>query len=296
MSGDTDQTRRSFHDKWHHNRDAAFRETLRAGSDIQAWILGRNGFADRDAFAAYLSRFARILDAGCGNGRVTALLRELSRPQTEIVGADLVASRIAEANLAGAANVSFRDADLLGDLAALGSFDFIYCQEVLHHTSDPQGAFTNLCSLLAPGGEIAIYVYRRKAPAREFVDDFVRARMAGLEYTEASAMARQITDFGRALAESGAKVTVPAVPVLDIKAGEYDVQRLVYHFFMKCFWNPDLSLDDNVAINYDWYHPQLCSRHTIDEVRGWFEAAGLSVIHALEDHYGITMRGRRKGG
>lgn len=296
MSSDSDQTRRSFHDKWQHNRDAAFRETLREGSDIQTWILGRNGFADRGAFAAHLARFARILDAGCGNGRVTALLRELSRPQTEVVGADLVASRIAAQNLAGATNVSFHDVDLLGELGALGRFDFIYCQEVLHHTADPQRAFANLCSLLAPGGEIAIYVYRKKAPAREFVDDFVRARMAGLEYAEASAMARQITEFGRALAESGAKVKVPEVPVLDIQAGEYEVQRLVYHFFMKCFWNPDLSVDDNVAINYDWYHPQLCSRHTIDEVKDWFAAAGLGVVHALQDHYGITVRGLRKGG
>ena len=288
---DIDQTRRSFGDKWANNANTAFAETQRPGSDIFDWILGRNGFGDADGLKRFLSRFSRILDAGCGNGRVTALLRAYAPVGTDIVGADLVASEIARANLAGAERVDFHAADLLGDLSHLGSYDFIYCQEVLHHTADPARAFGSLCGLLRPGGEIAIYVYKKKAPAREFVDDFIRDRISGLDYAQATEVARQITELGRALAASGGKVTVPDLPVLEIKGGEYDVQRFVYHFFMKCFWNPDLSFEDNVAINYDWYHPQLCSRHTMAEVRGWFGARGLSIVHACEDFYGITMRG-----
>jgi hypothetical protein len=71
------------------------------------------------------------------------------------------------------------------------------------------------------------------------------------------------------------------------------VQRFIYHFFMKCFWNPELSFHDNAVINYDWYHPQLCSRHTVEEVRKWFQRAGLSVTREFVDFYGITMHGRR---
>jgi len=286
-----DQTRRSFGDKWNNNANAAFAETLRPGSDIFDWILGRNGFGDADGLTRFLSRFSRILDAGCGNGRVTALLRAYAPDTAEIVGADLVASEIARGNLAGAPRMDFHAADLLGDLAHLGTYDFIYCQEVLHHTAEPARAFGNLCGLLRPGGEIAIYVYKKKAPVREFVDDYIRDRISGLGYSDARDVARQITELGRALSETGGKVTVPDVPLLEIKAGQYDAQRFVYHFFMKCFWNPDLSFDDNVAINYDWYHPQLCSRHTMEEVRGWYAARGLSIVHSCEDFYGITMRG-----
>jgi hypothetical protein len=76
-----------------------------------------------------------------------------------------------------------------------------------------------------------------------------------------------------------------------VEAGEYDVQRFVYHFFMKCFWNPQLSYDENVAINYDWYHPQLCTRHTVPEVDSWFVDGGLQVVHRHVDPYGITFRG-----
>ena len=289
----TDNTRRSFHDKWHRNEQLAFAETLREGGEIHQWILGRNGFSSDAELKAYLRSKRRILDAGCGNGRVTALLRECSPPAAVVVGIDLVAADVAQRNLARYRNVEIQQGDLLGDLSGLGRFDFIYCQEVLHHTADPMQAFRNLCALLEAGGEIAIYVYKQKAPAREFVDDYVRERIAKLPYEDAMGVCRQITALGRALSETPHQVKVPAVELLGIEAGDYDVQRFVYHFFMKCFWNPALSFEENVAINYDWYHPQLASRHTSAEVERWFQDAGLKIVHICVDPYGITVRGVR---
>jgi len=289
----SDNTERSFADKWRKNPQGFLDETLREGSDTQRWILNRNGFASQQELRAFLVGKRRILDGGCGNGRVTALLRRLAPDAAEIVGIDLVAADVARRNLAGAANVKFETRDLLGDLSGLGRFDFIYSQEVLHHTADPKRAFLNLCSLLEPGGEVAIYVYKAKAPVREFVDDYVRDRIAGLPYEEAMRVSREITELGRTLSATGAKVSVPAVPLLGIEAGEYDVQRFIYHFFMKCYWNPDLPFDENAVINYDWYHPQLATRHTREEVEGWFREAGLTVTQQCVDFYGITMRGRR---
>jgi SAM-dependent methyltransferase len=289
----TDNTRRSFHDKWHRNEQLAFAETLREGSEIHQWILARNGFSSDAELKAHLRGKHRILDAGCGNGRVTALLRECSPPAAAVVGIDLVAADVAQRNLARYRNVEIRQGDLLGDLSGLGRFDFIYCQEVLHHTADPARAFRNLCALLEPGGEIAVYVYKRKAPTREFVDDYVRERIAKLPYEEAMDVCRQITALGRALSQAAHKVKVPAVELLGIEEGEYELQRFVYHFFMKCFWNPALSFEENVAINYDWYHPQLASRHTPPEVEGWFRDAGLKIVHSCVDPYGITVRGVR---
>lgn len=286
-------TPQSFKDKWEKNTTLAFAETLREGSDFFQWITTRNGWQGAAGMSAFLKGKRRILDGGCGNGRVTALLRRHAPDSAEVVGIDLVASHVAAQNLEGAPNTSFFQKDLLGDLLDLGTFDFIYCQEVLHHTSDPRASFLNLCSLLRPGGEIAIYVYKVKAPIREFTDDFVRRGIAGLPYDEAMAACREITELGRVLSETGGKVTVPAVKLLGIEAGEYNTQRFLYHFFMKCFWNPDLDFEANAVINYDWYHPQLCTRHTLDEVRGWFRDAGLKINHECVDHYGITVRGMK---
>jgi len=290
----SDNTARSFRDKWEQNPALALAQTLDERSEIYRWILGRNGFGDAAGLRAYLAGKARVLDAGCGNGRVTALLRSHSDPtDTEIVGIDLVAADVARANLGQTPNVKLLQKDLLENLADLGQFDFIYCQEVLHHTADPERAFQNVASLLAPGGEIAIYVYAKKAPVREFVDDFVRARVAQLPYEEVIRVSEQITALGKSLAEAKTEIEVPDIPALGIVAGRYDVQRFIYHFFMKCFWNPELSFHDNAVINYDWYHPQLCSRHTLEEVRGWFARARLVVTHEFVDFYGITMRGKR---
>ncbi len=292
----TTNTAKSFSDKWHENPNAFYEETLREGSDTQSWILNRNGFSRAEDLRGFLSNKRRILDAGCGNGRVTMLLRRLSDPAvSEVVGIDLVAAHIARENLAAETNVRFAQKDLLGDLSDLGSFDFIYCQEVLHHTADPRRSFDNLCTLLAPGGEIAIYVYKQKAPVREFVDDFVRDRISSLSYDQALEHCRAITDLGRALADAKLEVTVPAVPLLGIDAGRYDVQRFLYHFFMKCYWNPGMSYEENVAVNYDWYHPQIATRHTLEEVKGWFSENGLEVVQQFVDFYGITVRGRRAG-
>jgi SAM-dependent methyltransferase len=287
-------TARSFRDKWTHNERLAWDETLRESSEVQSWILNRNGFATLADLRAHLAGKRRVLDAGCGNGRVTQLLRLASDPsRTEVMGIDLVAADVAAENLKGQPNVRFAQKDLLGDLTDLGKFDFIYCQEVLHHTQDPKRSFLNLVARLENGGEIAIYVYRKKAPAREFVDDYIRDRIKDLPYEKAMKACEQITELGRTLSELKLKVNIPAVDVLEIPAGEYDVQRFLYHFFMKAFWNPELDFQANTAINYDWYHPQLCSRHTMAEVLGWYREAGLKVVHQFEDFYGITVRGAR---
>ncbi|HWB07054.1 MAG TPA: class I SAM-dependent methyltransferase [Verrucomicrobiales bacterium] len=288
------QTQQSFSDKWHKNRDLAFAETQREGSEMQNWILGRNGFHNFAAFKSHLAGKTRVLDAGCGNGRVTALLRAAAPPETTVVGIDLVAADVARENLSGESNMEFHAKDLLGDLGDLSTFDFIYCQEVLHHTADPRAAFLNLAGIVRKGGEIAIYVYKLKAPVREFSDDYVREQISKLGYDEAMEACREITRLGEALSKSDAIVKIPEVKILGIGAGAYPVQRFLYHYFLKCFWNDAFSFEDNAVINYDWYHPQLATRHSLPEVLEWFSAAGLRPVHQCVDEYGITVRGVRE--
>ena len=291
MTNEIQQTLCSFRDKWEQNRNLAFSETLKEGSDIFTWILNRNGLSCAAEFERWLFPRTRILDAGCGNGRVTALINKYAQPAAEIIAIDLTAAEVARDNLANIDRITVHKKDLLEDLSDLGYFDLIYCQEVLHHTSNPLGAFLNLCRQLKRKGEIAVYVYKRKAPIREFADDCVRDRISSLPYEQAMSAMREITELGKALSDFSMKIKVPDVKVLEIPAGEYDIQRLIYHFFLKCFWNPALSFEENAAINYDWYHPQLCSRHTLEEVLGWYSEAGLHVIHQCVDFYGITVRG-----
>jgi SAM-dependent methyltransferase len=284
-------TSQSFYDKWHKNKTLVFDNTLNEKSEIFKWILSRNGFKSAEELRAFLKNKRHILDAGCGNGRVTALLSKYSDETAEIVGIDLVAADVAKENLSDYRNVTLRSKDLLGDLTDLGFFDFIYCQEVLHHTNDPFRAFTNLVNQLTVNGQIAIYVYKKKAPLREYSDDCIRNKIGDMEYEEAMNYCRQITELGRALHEQDVKIKIPAVELLEIPEGEYPIQRFLYHFFVKCFWNDELTFEENAVINYDWFHPQNCSRHTLEEVQSWFRENGVRIEYEHVDFYGITVRG-----
>lgn len=286
------QTKKSFSDKWHINANAFMNDILDEKSEITQWVLRRNGFNSFKDFSAFLDGKKRILDGGCGNGRITNLFAHLTK--NEIIGIDYAAYDVAAKNLDWAPHASAHQGNLLSDMKELGTFDYIYCQEVLHHTGDAEKGFHNLANLLRSGGELAIYVYKIKAPVREFVDDYIRDQISTMPYDQAREVSEAITVVGKALAELGQKITVPEIPLLGIEAGEHDVQRFFYNFFMKCFWNPGLSWEENIVINYDWYHPQDCTRHTPEEVLGWYRAAGLEVTWKHVDPYGITVRGTRK--
>ena len=59
-----------------------------------------------------------------------------------------------------------------------------------------------------------------------------------------------------------------------------------------------------VCDTLDWYAPRFLSRHTVEEVRGWFEQAGLvELVDLSADQVlfhdgqgnGINLSGRRPG-
>jgi len=286
------QTQQSFGAKWTSTSDYQVGGAQSFDTDTLTWIYSRNGFSTLREFGEYLAQFSTILDAGCGNGRILGLMRDLVPDTTELYGLDLAAADVARKNLGpDVSGVYFADLTDQNTLDLVPRTKFIYCQEVLHHTSNPALSFRNLANHLLPGGELAIYVYRQKAPIREFTDDFVRGQIEKLSYDDALEIASEFSQLGRTLAELEVEFECPRVQALGIPGGRYTVQRFLYHFFVKCYWNSELPAAHNDLINLDWYHPSLCSRHTTEEVLGWFTENQLKVIHSYEDEYGITVRG-----
>ncbi len=290
----TEQTAKSFEDKWNFHADDYFDATLNSNLDIYQWIMRRNGFDNPQTFAKWFNDQDSILDAGCGNGRITKLIASAVNDSVRVVGVDLVSHIVASQNLESFKNVEVFQGDLLGELSFLGTFSLIYCQEVLHHTPDPKAAFLNLTTLLARGGEIAIYVYKKKGPLREFADDYIREQISSLGFEQSLVSMRQITEFARILRSLDIEIDVPNVDLLEISSGKQKLHDIIYNFMFKNFWSNDLSFDENVGVNYDWYHPSTCSRHNLDEVLEWFDEAKLDVVHQAVDPYGITIRGSRR--
>jgi arsenite methyltransferase len=262
---------------------------------VSSWVLERYGFASGEAMRDYFSGRERILDAGCGAGLAAAtwLVPGWQRNGSEFVGVDISAAiDVACQRLGEAEGTSFVQADILSLPFAPESFDLVFSEGVLHHTPSTEDAFRSLTRLLRPGGEIMIYVYRVKSPAREYVDDYIRDRIAGLSPEEAWNLLRPLTRLGQALAELEVEVEVPEdVELLGIPKGTYDVQRLVYWHFAKLFWNDTMTFEENNHVNFDWYHPRYAHRHTENEVRGWFASAGLEILSFDAQEAGFTVRG-----
>ena len=100
-------------------------------------------------------RYRRILDAGCGSGRLTAHLMR-SFPRAAVTGLDRSAAMIDEArrNLRRfAGRLRLCEADLLAaDLD--GGYDLIFSNATFHWVLDHAKLFRNLAAWLAPGGRL----------------------------------------------------------------------------------------------------------------------------------------------
>lgn len=256
------------------------------------WLIERYGFKSPEEMAKFFGCKRRVLDAGCGSGFSTSLWMLPPWEGGMWVGVDIsLAIDIARRRLGHIQNTHFVQADILALPFARGSFDAVFAEGVLHHTPSTREALRSLLAVLAPGGEVLFYVYRRKAPIREFTDDHVRAVITQLPPAEAWARLRTLTKLAKALAELHVTVDVPEdIPYLGILAGQYDVHRLVYWHFAKLFWNERFSFEENNHVNFDWYHPRYAHRHTEDEVRRWCHEASLEIRRFDVQESGITVR------
>ena len=287
LDAEQSQTEQSFEFKW---KWREFSDSPRLKEQFGEWVATRYGFAHLGEMRRFFETRERILDAGCGAGYSSSMWLDESWRGGEWVGADISeAVDVAKERLGSVPGTSFVQADVL-ELPFEGVFDTVFSEGVFHHTPSTRAALASAIRALRPGGEILFYVYRRKSPVREFTDDYVREAIADLDPPQALDALRPLTKLAQALAELEVEVQVEDVPVLGIEAGRFDVQRLIYWHFAKLFWNPALSFEENLHINFDWYHPRYAHRHEPDEVRGWCDDLGLSVSRFHVDEAGITVR------
>lgn len=285
------QTQSRFDFKWT-KQDSFGSEGMR--SELHGWLIERYGFESAEDMRSWFGGRRRTLDAGCGAGFATSawIGNDWTAGGAEWVGVDIsVAIDVAREHLGRFPATHFVQADVMQLPFRPESFDAIVSEGVLHHTPSTERAMKSLVPLLVPGGELMFYVYRRKAPIREFTDDYIRAQIADLAPEEAWAALRPLTGLGQALAEVGTEVEVRQdVPLLGIKAGRYNVQRLIYWHMAKLFWNDRMTFEENNHLNFDWYAPRYAHRHSEEEIRGWCADEGLEITHFHAHEAGFTVR------
>ena len=249
----------------------------------------RATFRNRTGLTADDLRGATVLDAGCGMGRYLRVAAELGAER--VVGVDLSRAVEAARDLsADYPNVAVAQADLFRTPFASGSFDQIYSLGVLDHTPDPRRAFLELARLLKPGGRIAVWVYHRERPALERIMDAHRAVSRRLPLQVLVALSRLLAPIG------GIKRRLMASPIRPV--ARFGVALNVLTIGVSMHPDPEVRVCDTL----DWYAPRYLSRHTFEEVAGWFREAGLVEIEDLstkQTHFhagqgnGINIAGRK---
>jgi ubiquinone/menaquinone biosynthesis C-methylase UbiE len=108
---------------------------------------------------------ARVLDVGCGFGDSTRLIAQRVGASGQAVGVDcaerFVASAREEARALAIANAEFMVADVQAD-DLRGPYDFAFSRFGTMFFSAPGAALRNLRRALAPGGTLAMVVWRRR--------------------------------------------------------------------------------------------------------------------------------------
>lgn len=285
------QVQDAFAFKWKRQSDWGVKgETA---SFMEEWIFKKYGWNNAKTYTSFLQDKRICLDAGAGLGR-EALRMAKASPKSTIVALELsacVEEAKAHADRLGLTNIVFVQGDLTAPPLKAGIFDFIFSEGVLHHTPSTHFAFQSMAGLLSKKGEIAFYIYRTKAPLREYADDYVRAQLQNIPLEEAWKQMEPLTLLGKTLADKKLELEIAEdVPVLGIQKGRFDLQRWIYNTVFKCFWNDSMSFQENVLINFDWYLPKFAWRHREEEVRGWLKDEGLKLVHEFIEDAGITTR------
>ncbi len=284
------QTRDTFSFKWS-KRDTY--ESAASKANSQRWLFERYCRNNPELLDQWLAGERRIiLDAGCGSGYSALLFFGEHLHHHDYLGIDI-------SDAINIARERFREAGYPGEFLQVSltelplpdaSVDLIFSEGVLHHTDSTEASLKKLARHLKPGGRFLFYVYAKKAVIREFTDDYIRRQLQPLSDAEAWKALEALTKLGKALGELQVELQVPEdIPFLGIKQGTFDLQRFFYWHICKMYYRPEYTLDEMNHVNFDWFRPLNCHRHTPEEIKKWCAEAGLAIESLNIQEAGITV-------
>jgi SAM-dependent methyltransferase len=192
-----------------------------------------------------------VLDGGCGTGLVSRLVRGVTRARA-VVGLDLSLGSLRRARTASP-GVAFAQGDLLRIPLRSDSVDFVLSRGVIMTTGAPERAFRELTRVTKPGGRFYVRVYNRRNVYRWI-------------YQLGSPICRAIARLPGGTTLLALLVVPPFWIALQLAV--LVLRRRIVRMSPAVLWN---VFADQLLVPHN-------SFHTVEEVRGWGEAAGLGCI------------------
>jgi 2-polyprenyl-3-methyl-5-hydroxy-6-metoxy-1,4-benzoquinol methylase len=240
-------------------------ETLFGRTREQDWemVTQAMGISDADM------RGAIVLDAGCGSGRFCELFAD--HGAATVIGVDMNdAVDDAAQRCRAYDNIHIVQGNIFALPFRPAAFDVIWCNGVIHHTADAAGAHRSLAKHVRPGGILYVWVY----PARFNPFRLMRTVLRAARVHRWSPRALQL------LASMMARMSLPMLVF-------YRAARAVPGLRPRSAWGRrsvrHRTLDELKLTWFDALSPEFDSRHTEDEVVGWFLGEGFSDIAVLEE-------------
>lgn len=300
MKNLNEQTAESFGEKWKHESTQIWGDpkTPEQLERMKVKFLAIFGVTNMKELDNIFQDGMKCLNAGCGPAwaeRLFNVNENVTRYAVDI--SDSV--EVAKDNLRDVDNVIISREDILELPFENYFFDIIFSDGVIHHTGDAKGAFIELCRCLKPGGLIGIYIYRTKPFLRRIIDKNLRAVTTEMTFDECMNFSYHVAKLGKSLQKIKEKLVIDEdISLLDIPKGEYSLQKFIYDFIIKCYYNDIWGMDFSTAVNLDWYHPKNVSFHTLEEVLGWFRDNGINNTKVIQpdgyEYSGYYVSGRTR--
>lgn len=222
---------------------------------------------------------AVVLDAGCGSGALTRQIGEHGAKLT--VGID-VNEAVDEAHAASrqADNVQIVQANIFALPFKDEAFDLVWSNGVIHHTPDAKGAHKSLSRVVKSGGSMYVWVYPKRFNPFRFVKDI-------FDFTRLSRLPEPI------LLRVAKVMSYPSMALLALWRGIRSLPGLR----PRTAWGERTvrprTLQEVELTWFDALSPEWDTRHTEDEVIGWFHQTGFDSVSALEEPK-VGVRGVRR--
>jgi SAM-dependent methyltransferase len=189
----------------------------------------------------------RVLDAGCGNGMLSAAIGEFG---CDVYACDLSPSVHHAARYFKDSPTTYLQANLMEHPFKPEAFDVVYCAGVLHHTPDTRATFNRVAETVAPDGRLFVWLYHQMPERKQRVRTRLRSGVARLP---------EPVRHGVAVGFAAKKTAVGAL------TGQ-----------------GELNWQETLIGTHDFWTPRYRWEHTQEQLSDWFTDLGFTDTQVTE--------------